>query len=84
MRFCVDYWALNAATIKNRYPIPKIWETFTHLYKAKYFTKLDIISAFYNIRMKEGDEWMTAFSTRYGQFEYRVMLFRLYNVLATF
>ena len=56
LRFYVDYYALNIATIKNHYPIPKMRETFAHLYKAKYFTKLDIIVAFHNLHMKKGYE----------------------------
>ena len=66
LRFYVDYYTLNVATIKNYYPIPKIRETFARLYKVKYFTKLDIIVAFHNLCIKEGHEWMTAFSTRYS------------------
>ena len=84
LRFCVDYRALNAITIKNRYPIPQIRETLDRLYKAKFYTKLNIISAFNNLRMKQGDEWKTAFTTRYGQFEYMVMPFGLCNALSTF
>ncbi|TIA47146.1 hypothetical protein D6C77_10332 [Aureobasidium pullulans] len=84
MRFCVDYRGLNDITIKNRYPIPLIRETLDRLAKAKYFSKFDIIAAFNNIRVKEGDEWKTAFNTRYGQYEYLVMPFGLCNALGTF
>ena len=84
LRFCVDYRALNAITIKNRYPIPQIRETLDRLYKARFYTKLDVISAFNNLRVKAGDEWKTAFTTRYGQFEYMVMPFGLYNAPSTF
>ena len=52
--FYIDYYALNVATIKNYYPILKMRETFTRLYKVKYFIKLDIIVAFYNLYIKEG------------------------------
>ncbi|KAI0992953.1 hypothetical protein K3495_g15230 [Podosphaera aphanis] len=51
LRFCVDYRALNDVTVKNRYPIPRINETLTLLGKAKYFTKLDVISAFHRMRI---------------------------------
>lgn len=61
-----DYRALNAITIKNRYPIPLMTETLNRLSKAKIFTKLDIIAIFNKIRIKEGQEWLTAFNTRYG------------------
>ncbi|KAH0282023.1 hypothetical protein KCU62_g9957, partial [Aureobasidium sp. EXF-3399] len=69
LRFCVDYRGLNDMTIKNRYPIPLIRETLDKLSRAKYFSKLDIIAAFNNMRIKEGDEWKTAFNTRYGQYD---------------
>ncbi|KAL2444003.1 Transposon Tf2-6 polyprotein [Exophiala dermatitidis] len=84
LRFCVDYRALNAITIKNRYPIPKIRETLDRLCKAKYYTKFDVIAAFNRLRMKEGDEWKTAFVTRFGQFEYLVMPFGLCNAPSSF
>ena len=67
--FYVDYRGLNAITRKDRYPLPLINETLRSLSKAKWFTKLDVISAFHKIRIKEGDEWKTAFRTRYGLFE---------------
>jgi hypothetical protein len=63
LRFCVDYRALNAISIKNRYPILLIQETLNRLSKAKYYTKLDIIAAFNRLRIAEGDEWLTAFCT---------------------
>jgi len=56
LRFCVDYRNLNAITQKDRYPLPLISETLRSLSKAKWFTKLDVISAFYKIRIKKGDE----------------------------
>lgn len=84
LRFCVDYRALNAITIKNKYPLPLIQETLSQLSRAKYYTKLDIISAFNCIRMQEGQEWLTAFNTRYGLFESLVMPFGLCNAPATF
>jgi Retroviral aspartyl protease./Reverse transcriptase (RNA-dependent DNA polymerase). len=84
LRFCVDYRALNALTVKNRYPIPLIRETLDRLCKARYYTKLDIIAAFNRLRIAQGDEWKTAFRTRYGLFEYLVMPFGLTNGPASF
>ena len=84
LRFCVDYRALNAITVKNRYPLPLIRETLAQLSSARYFTKLDVASAFNNIRIAEGHEWMTAFMTRYGLYETLVMPFGLTNAPATF
>lgn len=56
LRFSVDYRAVNALTIKDRYPIPKVRETLDRLCKAKYYTKFDVIAAFDHLRIKEGDE----------------------------
>ena len=84
LRFCVDYRALNDLTIKNRYPIPRIHETLTLLGKAKYFTKLDVISAFNRMRIAKGDEYLTAFRTRFGLYEYLVMPFGLANAPSSF
>ena len=84
LRFCVDYRGLNAITRKDRYPLPLINETLRSLSKAKWFTKLDVISAFHKIRVREGDEWKTAFRTRYGLFEWLVTPFGLTGAPATF
>jgi RNase H-like domain found in reverse transcriptase/Reverse transcriptase (RNA-dependent DNA polymerase)/Retroviral aspartyl protease len=84
LRFCVDYRALNAITIKNRYPLPLIQETLARLSRAKFYTKLDVIAAFNRIRIAEGQEYLTAFNTRYGLFETLVMPFGLSNAPATF
>jgi hypothetical protein len=84
VRVCVDYRGLNALTAKNRYPIPLIRETLDALHNAKYYTKLDIIAAFNKLRIAEGEEWKTAFLTRYGLYEYLVMPFGLQNAPGTF
>jgi len=84
LRFCVDYGGLNDITIKNRYPIPLIRETLDKLSRAKYFSKLDVIAAFNNWRIKQDDEWKTAFNTRYGQYESLVMPFGLCNAPRSF
>ncbi|USP73296.1 Reverse Transcriptase [Curvularia clavata] len=83
-RLCVDYRRLNAVTRKNRYPLPLITELMDRLQGAKWFTKFDVREGFYRIRIKEGDEWKTAFKTKYGLFEYTVMPFGLTNAPATF
>ncbi len=80
----MDYRALNAITTKNRYPLPLIKETLDRLSKAKIFSKLDIMAAFNKLRIKEGEEWKTAFRTRYGLFEYLIMPFGLCNAPASF
>jgi hypothetical protein len=84
MRLCVDYRGLNKVTIKNRYPIPLVSEILDRLLKAKLFTKLDLRNAYHRLCVKEGDEWKTAFKTRYGHFKYLVMPFGLANAPATF
>ena len=70
LRLCVDYRGLNNLTIKNRYPLPLIGESLDRLGRAKRFTQLDLSSAYHRMRIKEGDEWKTAFQTRYGHIEY--------------
>ncbi|OOO05787.1 RNA-directed DNA polymerase (Reverse transcriptase) [Aspergillus oryzae] len=84
LRLCVDYRGLNKITVKNRYPLPLISEILDRLAGAKFFTKIDIQDAYYRIRLREGDEWKTAFRTRYGHFEYLVVPFGLTNAPATF
>ncbi|POS82717.1 hypothetical protein EPUL_004189, partial [Erysiphe pulchra] len=84
IRVCVDYLALNDITIKNRHPITLVSKTMDRLSRAKYFTTLDVISAFNRIRIKPGHEEKTAFNTRYGQFEYLVMPFGLCNAPGSF
>lgn len=84
LRFCVDYRALNRLTRKDRYPLPLIRETLQNIGKAKWFTKLDVIAAFNKIRIAKGDEWKTAFRTRYGLFEYLVTPFGMANAPSTF
>jgi transposase InsO family protein len=84
LRFCVDYRGLNAITRKDRYPLPLVTETLRILNGAKWFTKLDVRAAFHKIRIAEGEEWKTAFRTRYGLFEWQVCPFGLSGSPATF
>ena len=84
LRLCVDYRALNRITTKNRYPLPLASEIMDRIKGATRFTRLDIRDAFNRLRIAEGDEWKTAFRTRYGHFEYLVMPFGLCNAPASF
>ena len=72
LRLVVDYRGLNKITVKNRYPLPLIPEMLDRLHKAKVFTKIDLRNAYHQVRVKEGDEWKTAFRCREGHFEYQV------------
>jgi hypothetical protein len=70
LSLCVDYQALNKATVKYRYPQPLISEMLDRLCGAHIFTKLDLRNAYHLFRIKEGDEYTTAFRTGNGHFEY--------------
>ncbi|UOH82890.1 hypothetical protein LQV05_005603 [Cryptococcus neoformans] len=84
LRMCVDYQGINKITIKNRYPLPLIAELLDRLKSAKVFTKIDLQGAYNLLRIKAGEEWKTAFCTRYGHFKYLVMPFGLTNAPASF
>ncbi len=77
--FCVNYWDLNAITVKNQYSLSLISETLNHLSRAKIFIKLNIISAFNQLWIKEEDEALIIFCTRFELFKYLVMFFDLCN-----
>jgi len=80
----VDYRQLNEITIKDRKLLPLIGESLDQLSSATIYTKLDIRDAYYNLRIAKGDEWKTAFRTRYGLYDYSVMPFGLTNAPASF
>ncbi len=77
--FCVNYWNLNVITVKNQYSLSLISEMLNHLSQAKIFIKLNIISAFNWLWIKEEDETFIIFCTWFELFEYLVMLFNLCN-----
>ncbi|CCO37652.1 Retrotransposable element Tf2 155 kDa protein type 1 [Rhizoctonia solani AG-1 IB] len=83
-RLVVDYRRLNNRTKKNVYPLPRPDDLMSKLRGAKIFTKLDLRWGYNNVRVKEGDEWKTAFRTKYGLFESLVMTFGLTNAPAAF
>ncbi len=84
LRPCIDYRGLNEITVKFRYPLPLLPSALEQLRSAKFYTKLDLRCAYNLIRIKEGDEWKTAFSTTTGHYEYRVMPFGLVNSPSVF
>ena len=84
LHLCVNYWALNAISVKNKYLISLISEILNCLGWAWIFTKLDLHEVYNLIWIRESDEWKTAFRTRYSSFEFKVMPFSLMNAPATF
>ena len=84
LRLVVDYRGLNKVTVKNRFPVPLILEMLDRLHRAKVFTKIDLRNAYHQVRVKEGDEWKTAFRCWEGHYEYLVCLQGATNALAMF
>ena len=83
-RMCIDYRALNNVTVRNAYPLPRIEECLDQLKDARFFSKLDMLSGYWQVRVKEEDRHKTAFNTRTGKWEFCVLPFGLMNAPSTF
>ena len=84
LRLCVNYRNLNKLTILNKYPLPLMGELKDRVAGATILIKLNLKDGYHLVLICEGDEWKTAFRTRYGHFEYKVIPFGLVNAPATF
>jgi len=84
LQLCVNYRGLNRITIPNRYPLALMQELQDRVQGAQWFTKMDLKNGFNLIHIREGDEWKTAFRTRYGHYEFQVIPFGLTNAPSTF
>jgi hypothetical protein len=83
MRMCIDYQSLNAMTVKNKYPLPRIDDLLDQLKDVKLFSKSDLRSGYHQMKRPE-DIPKTAFVTRYGQYEFTIVSFGLTNAPAYF
>ena len=84
LRLCIDYRQLNRVTIKNRYPLPRIYDLFDQLKGARVYSKIDLRTSYHQLRVRETDIPKTTFRMWYGHFGFIMMPFRLTNAPATF
>jgi len=84
LQLCVDYRALNKVTVPNRYPLPLMQGLQDRVQGTQWFTKMDLKNGFHLIRIREGDEWKTAFRTQYGLYDFQVIPLGRTNAPSTF
>ena len=84
LQMCIDYRQINKVTVKNKYPLPRIEDLFDQLKGASVFSKIDMRSGYYQLRVKDVNVPKTTFRTRYGHYEFLVMPFGLPNAPTAF
>lgn len=84
LRLCVDFCGINRVCVENMYPVPLMENLLAHLAKGEVFTKLDLREAYYRVRIKQGDEWKTAFNCPLHSYQFRVIPFGLQGPPAVF
>ena len=84
LRLCIDNRQLNRATIKNRYPLPRIDDLFDQLRRVQVYSNINLCTGYHPLRVRKTDIPKTTFKTQYGHFEFTVMPFGLTNAPTTF
>ena len=84
LRMCIDYRMLNSVIVKNKYLLPRIDDLFDQLQSARVFSKIDLRSGYYQLRIREQDVHKTTFRTRYRHFKFLLMSFGLTNTPTSF
>ena len=84
LHMCIDYRAVNGITVKDSYPLPHILDLLNSMLGFCWFTKLDLVAGYHQIRITTADRQKTAFTTKFGLYKWRVLLFGLANAPSQF